>query len=524
MVQGNQVIYTNAFEGDVEADLCYTYARGKFSQTVVIRQSPPPPQAYGLSERAELEVLTEFIASPEPDQQGGWSRGRLNSDLDFGPMRMGRGRAFSVGTEDSAPPTGTPVHKSWQLIEQRQVLIESVPHAALRKELGRLPIRQAGVKKAPQSGQQAPLQARTLPPRPPASGKHKGQGMRLALAAPRPGPGVVIDYELTGGAYTNYSFLAGSTYLINGGCNLHGETRLESAVLKFTIQGSLDLVDGAVKCLTDTYAPCVFTSKDDNSIGATVTGSTGNPTNRLGWPLFFEFSPVEPLQHLRFAHVEVAIFASAQDLSLRHCQFVDCNYAVYDAFATVRLENALLSRVNYVFAGDKGLNLQGSHLTLDQCGTLASMSSATSNRFYFTNSVVVNLTNWGLYESLSTNAVAVGTNSAVFQSAGGAAYYLAANSTLRDAGVTNLSPMLLQELKTLTTFPPARVTNAITANTTWGPQAGRDTNAPDCGYHYAPMDYLISRLRLTNATLLLTNGVAVGYDFSAGAGAALTLD
>src|SRR5205823_9764875 len=60
-----------------------------------------------------------------------------------------------------------------------------------------------------------------------------------------------------------------------------------------------------------------------------------------------------------------------------------------------------------------------------------------------------------------------------------------------------------------TTYPPLLVTSPITNATTWAPQAQRDTDGPDLGYHYDPLDYLITNVSLT-ASLTLTNGVAVG--------------
>src|SRR5207244_11989741 len=52
--------------------------------------------------------------------------------------------------------------------------------------------------------------------------------------------------------------------------------------------------------------------------------------------------------------------------------------------------------------------------------------------------------------------------------------------------------------------------NAFTVPTSLSPQAQRDTDTPDIGAHYDPLDYCWSGLNLTNSTLILTNGVAVG--------------
>jgi hypothetical protein len=48
-------------------------------------------------------------------------------------------------------------------------------------------------------------------------------------------------------------------------------------------------------------------------------------------------------------------------------------------------------------------------------------------------------------------------------------------------------------------------------NITLVPQAPRDTDTPDLGYHYYPLDYLMYAFGVTNAVLTITNGTAIGY-------------
>src|SRR5262249_13230866 len=49
------------------------------------------------------------------------------------------------------------------------------------------------------------------------------------------------------------------------------------------------------------------------------------------------------------------------------------------------------------------------------------------------------------------------------------------------------------------------------------PHVPRNTNAaPDLGYCYDPLDYVVSGLSITNATLTLANGVALGVYGSGG--------
>ena len=77
-------------------------------------------------------------------------------------------------------------------------------------------------------------------------------------------------------------------------------------------------------------------------------------------------------------------------------------------------------------------------------------------------------------------------------------------------GTTNVSPALLADIRTKTTFPPIMLVSNFTVATILSPQAQRDTNAPDIGYHYDPMDYIWTNLVMTK-NVTLTNGVAVGF-------------
>src|SRR5205814_6854364 len=98
----------------------------------------------------------------------------------------------------------------------------------------------------------------------------------------------------------------------------------------------------------------------------------------------------------------------------------------------------------------------------------------------------------------------------IFQAVGAGYHYLAPGSSYRDSGTTNINSSLAAELKNMTTYPPIVLTNDFTVSTTLAPQAQRDTDLPDLGVHYFPLDYCWTSLNLTNSNLTLTNGVAVG--------------
>ena len=104
------------------------------------------------------------------------------------------------------------------------------------------------------------------------------------------------------------------------------------------------------------------------------------------------------------------------------------------------------------------------------------------------------------------------TSNGVYQTVGAANYYLVNSSTNRQAGVTNINPTLLKALRSRTTCPPLVMDSSnITATTTWSPLAQRITGIPDLGFAYDPLDYLCRQITVTGQTLILTNGVAVGF-------------
>jgi hypothetical protein len=65
-------------------------------------------------------------------------------------------------------------------------------------------------------------------------------------------------------------------------------------------------------------------------------------------------------------------------------------------------------------------------------------------------------------------------------------------------------------LRKRTTYPPLVLSNTITSDTTLAAQAQRDTDVPDLGYHPDPLDYVAGGTIVTNATLTLQPGVALG--------------
>ena len=132
---------------------------------------------------------------------------------------------------------------------------------------------------------------------------------------------------------------------------------------------------------------------------------------------------------------------------------------------------------------------------------------------YLTNSLLVAVSNWGNMTYTTNTTVRYATDpGGIFQTVGAGAFYLANNSTNRNAGTTNLNTDLVAALRQKTTYPLVLLSNVtLTASTNLLPQVARDTDTPDLGFHYYPLDFIVAQCVVTNATLTLSNGVALGY-------------
>ena len=162
-------------------------------------------------------------------------------------------------------------------------------------------------------------------------------------------------------------------------------------------------------------------------------------------------------------------------------------------------------------------NLNGSastgrveHLTVDGASWFNANGTFSSSNLAVTNSILVAVTNRGAYSGSSVSVLS--SANGLFQSVGGGGHYLASGSPYRDAGVPTINSNLLRDFRWCTTFPPLIWTNLVLVNTTLTPIPQRDTDIPDIGYHYPALDYYLpSPITVTNATLTIANGTAIGF-------------
>lgn len=534
----NQVIYPDAFAGDCSADVRYRYTKNGFEQDIILLTSPPSPAEWGLNpETTRLEVFTEFVEAPEAivtsvilkeetdlvARQTMKEPDLIDQRLDFGGMIFGQGQAFPLGADadvfgDSTVQTG----KSLERIGGRLILIEKVDYPAVREHLGRLP-KSALINTNRKVGLPDPgrtMLASLLPPRPATASPRWLEG-QYAKADPTR-KGFVLDYvAVSSSSLTNYVLKGDTTYFITNSSvvNFYGTTVLEGGATVKMSTGTYLYFNGPLDCRTDTHRPAIVTSRDDDSVGESIPGSSGSPSGYYG---------VQP-----FTLKDISATYYFHDLHIRHCNYGFNLYAdVRAEFRNIQVGNsgrgvAWQSRTattwrNFLFhdLGVYGFQVNGSgtnraeHGTLHRVAALTSYTNSTTFLF-LTNCLLISVTNYPYYQG-DYNATNL-SDSGIFETVGAATHYLAAGSTNRNAGTTNINPTLLAELRQRTTYPPLLLTNRITASTNLAIQATRDTDTPDRGYHYDSLDYVVSGLSVSNATVTLAEGVAIGVYGASGA-------
>lgn len=535
ITEPNRVLYVNAFN-EFAADVRYTYTRDGLEQDVILRESPPAPSEFGWNPAdVHIEVWTEFIDADQAKstRRGGKGTGKNAAEseepVDLGTMALAEGRAFEIGQEQA---TLAVVEKRWETApDGRSFLVETVPVTAVATQLEALPGPSEGaslrkrsqIRKFPnrlQAFQSIPKSVRKAGVEQALIPKIQSAEKLLALNSK---PGVVLDYQLNLTAnQTDYTFKGDTTYYVAGNYTMSGTTTLEGgAVIKFAqyVSGSVDpriYVSGPLVCKTSAYRPAVFTAKDDNSVGETISGSTGTPTSSpyANFALrLFSTTQAYKVEHLRFCYTSGALsFANVYSNTVANSQFVKCLTPIMNSSAgIVGAYNVLVDSVpagGYVFNdGGVGQTFYGENLTVHSSPNLRTTASGTTLRLI--NSLLVNVVNTQTVTMVSS--VATPSASGIFQTVLAGRFYLASLSPHRNAGTTSMTPSVLAELKQLTTYPPLLLTGNIGQPTALYPQALRDIDTPDLGYHYPPLDYIWNRMSVTNGALTLTNGVAVAF-------------
>lgn len=519
LISSNQVLYPGAIvgPGGVECDLLLTYRKSGLEADTVFRSQPPAPEQFGFNGASvKVQLLTEFFNPPTPTQTPGpldSATGLRDTALDFGPVRMIRGRAFLTG---GASDSEIPVFKSWTPIDANSsALIEQVPYSEITASLTALPKRSAS--RSVRSAFRRVSFGWDLP----AARRHRRKGETVHLARVKQRPGFIMDYITINSdqMLTNFMFQGDTTYYISGPAYMYGDTVLEpGSVLKMNSTGQLNIDEnGTLECDTSKYLPAICTSYNDNAVGDWF--GSGSPA--LGdVTTFLNFNSTNVVLHdLNFAYATRAITqtspGSAGSINLWDCEFVDVATAVY-AY-NVGLYNVLIGRTENTNAAIslEGPNLVAENVTADDGSGFveADYSGAT---VALTNCLVTSqpLLTTGSSVNLETNAVFVvpSPSAPIYQVVGAGNYYLADDSPYQGIGTTNIDSGLLEDLAQKTTYPPIVYADTnISGLGTLGPVVSRDAGAsPDIGFHYSPLDYVFGGCDLyTNLTI--TSGTAVGW-------------
>jgi alpha-tubulin suppressor-like RCC1 family protein len=512
LVTNNQVVYPNAFT-DSDADVRYTYTRAGLEQDIVVQQQLPAPATYGLNpDTTWLQVWTEFTDPPtpgiEPILDGADER------LDFGIMKMERGKAFVMGNESNS----VPVNKAWTTVAGRTFLVEQVQFGAVASQLQNLPAYSGGGGGSNGAGTQQ-IRFQGFPKKlPPAPTLAKRTNERLKLAGTRaPEKGLVLDYALVNGSVTNLTFQGDTTYFITGNVYLYLTTTIEGGtVVKFTnYNGSQNLnVYGPVNCQTSPYHMAVFTAMDDNTVGQTISNSTGIPSGfYASEAINDEYTNTITLQYLRISYAVYGCeFNTPTTNWLKHSQFIKDANATWVSGGTLNLQNVLYDHANNEALMAVNATVNAINLTFDDANFV--FDNVYGSTLHLTNSLLV-ATSAGSSYAGSNNFT--NSSESVFTNVGAGAHYLV-DGTYRGQGTTNIDTNLLADLRNMTTYPPTVLTNNFSGPTNLAPTTNvlRDNSGTlDVGYHYVPLDYCWSGLT-DNYALTLSNGVAIGFYGSSG--------
>ena len=526
----NQVIYQDAFDGDVIADVRYTYTKGGFEQDVIILTAPPDPRAYGADfdpSTTRLEVWTEFIEIPEGKaqvvelkreedplaRQAMFEPDLIDERLDYGVMKFETGQSFPVGRRDEAyVPTG----KSLEDIGGRIFLIEKTDYRDISQYFNDLPQAQATQGRKVWKFKRGERRMAQGVPKSPDGLKgvwKEKQFAAMDLRSPR--KGLVIDYTTVNGSITNYTFQGDRTYYVSSSLNLYQTTVFEGgSVIKFP-SGTVALsLYGPATFLTSPWHPAVLTAKDDDSSGETISGSTGSPTGvyALTALTFRDTTTTNVAHNLRVRYASRAFSTiTGVKLIVKHTQIGPGGNGYLATAGTAQFQNTLFHNLSYAFFTSVSITNYAEQCTFHRISNFLLTGTAVPARL--TNSLVIAVTN-NTQHTGGSDVIVTNNDAGFFQTVGVGSRYLADSSPYRNAGTTNINPALREDLKTRTTYPPSILTNKIFSSLTLSAHVARDADGPDLGYHYDPLDYLAQSITVSNAVLNVTNGCTVGIDFS----------
>jgi hypothetical protein len=541
LVASNEIIFSNCFP-QIKASIRLRNLRSGLESDLILHERPPAPSSFGLSKRTRLEMITEQVSGESPlvrtnvvrkEKDPALRRALVEPDLmdealAFNGMTMMPGKAFSLPRAETSNTERlfNKVVKSYLTMDGRRFLVEAVEYEQVQRALERLPAGRhmlTDVQRYRPSPSQ--LATRPVPSRafknsaklmPPTASRAIQQAAvsRESDVAATPNA-FVIDYQLINSStLADFTFQCDTTYVIAESVSMEGTTTLEGGtVLKYVEPGALFFITEGytLQCKTEPYRPAVFTAYDDNTVGELLPGSTGVPSQVLVNSIYF-INGTRTLENVRFSHLYLPVVLETSDGAFlaRNVQVVDVNYFLECGGADISIYNGLFYNCGSVVMHGFGA-FTGEHLTVHNASVLGIGSTSASVK----NSLFVNVaehppSGMGSYSETATEDLP--SASGVFQTVGAGAHYLVHPSPYRNAGTTNINATLLAGLRRQTTYPPLIIAPPGAYYSTSHvliPQASRDTDLPDLGYHYEPIDYALSYIYLTNASIKVRPGTAL---------------
>jgi hypothetical protein len=518
LVSDDEVLYPSALvdpDTGLAADVLYKNRVDGMEQNIVLETQLPDPQLYGMDPATTyLGVFTEFFSPPTATVTNLPADSEAGPDqaISWGTTILGRGKAFALGSGTNS----VPVVKRYDQSGGRYFLLEKVRYEDVQPAVSGLPGHASNMK--PAQG----LASREF--------KYPSAPVMKTAARPigkAPGKGFVLDYTSMSTAYTNYCFQGSAEYFVSGPLTLAGTNVFEGGVvIKMATNGSITGVTGSkFNFVSGPYRPVVFSSKDDNTLSSSISGSTGTPSGYYGDPVLNlgSMSGVS-LSDFRICYAKRGISASGGAVVIADGQFVNCGTAISDIYTAVTLKNVLLSNVKTNFN------------VVDSFNSISVQNGTFNNAFelvngiwgatgiYLTNCAFVNVTNIsggprggynGFYRSPSFGSSAVTTTYNPLQVAGSANCYLTNGCAFLNAGTTNIDSAALALVQANTVYAPVVFSNVtITIPTNLWPQAQRDNiGSPSLGYHYYPLDWVFGAV-VAKSNIVFSAGTAAGFFYN----------
>jgi RHS repeat-associated protein len=504
---------------DFKCNLVIDNKLSGMDQCLEILEEPPAPSAFGLNnDTTRLQLITEFFNPPAAKKDTINVNGISDDGIvGFGDLKMGPGKAFTIGDSKT-----THVSKHWGKLDGRDCLVEEIPYNAIKRNLKTLP-QHALNEPRPFKPKRVASLIRELPQIDKTSRSKTAKKVQLANL-PYKDQGMVLDYSITSSSTNPVVFKADTTYLVDGYITLSSTVTFEGGtVVKYRPDSGIGAFPANVHCTGDTYRPVTFTAWNDDSIGEVIEDSDNAPSPS-GSAFSFYYGNFNA-QNANFRYFDTAISAIQAGDTFSNCQISHCNQFNNFIYGQVAMKNCLFYDVQTCFFCEgSGSTLSLENVTVHNSDMLVdvdgyedfdwSSNPSTWPDWHFgaTNSLFVGVSAFGTYTNGVLDHCGVpNSDTGVFETAGGGAHYLPTNSIYCSAGTTNIDSSLLSRLSQQTTHAPTLFTNAI-SNIVLSPIVARDTNsAPDLGYHYNVLDYLVGTHDISRGTAVLTNGVAVGF-------------